>query len=100
MAVIIDHQPAPPRKAGKGEVVPQYEARIELPTLKDPSLSGLITHYTGPSDANMYACLILTHLGFNQLELWRNQNGTWTKLLHTPIATTIGRVGCRSKTIG
>jgi hypothetical protein len=52
--------------------------------------AGLVAHYSGPGDANMYWAGINASGGTFQAQIWRNLNGTWTELFAQNIAGGAG----------
>jgi hypothetical protein len=52
--------------------------------------AGLVAHYSGPQEANMYWAGINTNTGTFQAQIWRNLNGAWTELSAQNVASGTG----------
>jgi hypothetical protein len=51
---------------------------------------GLVAHYSGPQEANMYWAGINANAGTFQAQIWRNLNGAWTQLFAQNVASGSG----------
>lgn len=54
--------------------------------------AGVVARYSGVGDRNMYWGSLANRSGVLTAEIWRNYNGTWTRLVSKPVTSSTGLV--------
>lgn len=54
--------------------------------------AGVAARYSGVGDRNMYWGSLANRSGVLTAEIWRNYNGTWTRLVSKPVTSSAGLV--------